>query len=659
VRTIETGGHPEYAPIGLPANLASRLQTVAPPGSIAVSAEIFRLCEGYFSFRALGPSALKGIAEPVEAYEVTGLGPLRSHFELSARRGLTKFVGREHELAALQRALIQTLSGHGEVLAVVAEAGTGKSRLFHEFKSSLPIECRLLQAYSVSHGKASAWLPVLELLHRYFGIEGTNDPVARREKVQAALTALGVGLTDVRPYLFALFGITDEPDPLAQMNSQVKRRRTLEAIRSVILRENLKQPLVIAFEDLHWVDGETQELLDLLVDSITGTRILLLVNYRPEYRHQWSSKSHYTQIRLDPLGGEGAAAMLTALLGDGAELDTVKQLIAERTGGNPFFIEEMVQALFDAGVLLRNGAVTVVRSLSQLRMPPTVQGILASRIDHLGAEHKDMLQTLAVIGRESPLGLIRKVVAKAEVQLDPMLAELRAAEFIYEQPALTEPEYVFKHALTQEVAYQSILGERRKKIHERVGAAIEELYRDQLEEHLAKLAHHYQRSPDKEKAVTYLKRAADQAAQRCSIVEAEAQYRDAISILKKLLPAPKRDRIELGVQLGLTAVLIGKSFGASEREKPLVRAAELSDRVGDQGELLGLLFQLGQFYIERLRLDETRKLAERAIALAQGIPDQIQEGGAWYNLAESLFWSGDLLTAKARSEKAWEMLART
>jgi predicted ATPase/class 3 adenylate cyclase len=656
VRTIETGGHPEYAPIGLAANLASRLQTVAAPGSIAVSAEICRLCEGYFSFRALGPSALKGIAEPVEAYEVTGLGPLRTHFELSARRGLTRFVGREHELAALQRALIQAHSGHGEVLAVVAEAGTGKSRLFHEFKSSLPIEGRLLQAYSVSHGKASAWLPVLELLHRYFGIEATNDPVARREKVQAALTALGIGLTDVRPYLFALFGITDEPDPLAQMNSQVKRRRTLEAIRSVILRESLKQPLVIVFEDLHWVDGETQELLDLLVESIAGTRILLLVNYRPEYRHQWSSKSHYTQLRLDPLGGEGAAAMLTAMLGDGAELGTIKRLIAERTGGNPFFIEEMVQALFDEGALLRNGAVKVVRPLAQLRMPPTVQGILASRIDRLAAEQKDLLQTLAVMGRESPLGLIRKVVAKAEPQLEPMLAVLRAAEFIYEQPALTEPEYVFKHALTQEVAYQSILAKRRKKIHERVGAATEELYRDQLEEHLAKLAHHYQRSANKEKAIVYLKRAADQAAQRCSIVESEAQYRDAISILRELPPTPERDRLELGVQLGLIAVLIGKGWGASEREEPLIRAMELSDRVGDPGELHALLFQLAQFYIERLRYDEARRLAERAIALAQGVPNQIQEGAAWYNLAESLFWSGDILAAKARSERAWEML---
>ena len=493
-------------------------------------------------------------------------GPLRGHFELAARRGLTRFVGRERELGELRRTQELAMSGHGQVVAIVAEAGTGKSRLFHEFKSNLPIECRLLQAYSVSHGKASAWLPVLELLHRYFGIEATNDPVARREKVQAALTALGIGLSDVRPYLFALFGIADEPDPLAQMNSQVKRRRTLEAIKSVILRESLKQPLVIVFEDLHWADGETQELLDLLAESITGTRILLLVNYRPEYRHQWSSKSHYTQIRLDPLGSEGAAAMLTALLGDGAELGTIKRLIAERTGGNPFFIEEMVQALFDEGALLRNGAVKVVRPLSQLRMPPTVQGILASRIDRLAAEQKDLLQTLAVIGRESSLGLIRKVVAKAEAQLEPMLAVLRAAEFIYEQPALTEPEYVFKHALTQEVAYNSILLERRKKLHERIGAAIEELYRDQLEEHLAKLAYHYRRSPDAKKAVYYLKRTADQAAQRSSVVEAEAQYRDAISVLAGLPATLERDRLELEIRLGLISLLIGEGFGASARE---------------------------------------------------------------------------------------------
>ena len=347
--------------------------------------------------------------------------------------------------------------------------------------------------------------------------------------------------------------------------------------------------------------------------------------------------------------------MLATLLGEAQELAPLKRLIAERTGGNPFFIEEMVQALFDEGALVRNGAVKVARSLSQLRLPPTVQGILASRIDRLTAEQKELLQTLAVIGRESPLGLIRKVADKAEPQLGRMLADLQAVEFIYEQPTLTEPES-FYDALTQEVAYQSILSERRKKIHERLGAAIEELYRGQLEEHLAKLANHYRRSSNTEKAVDYLKRAADQAAQRSSTVEAEAQYRDAISVVKELPPTRERDRLELAVQLGLVAVLIGKGFGVSARDESLVRATELCDRVGDQRELLGLLFQLGQFYIQRLRCGEVRLLAEQGTALAQSIDDQTQEGGAWHNLAESLFWSGDLLAARPRCEKALEIL---
>jgi len=658
VRTIETGGHTEYTPVGHVTNLAARMQTVAAAGGIAISEDTRRLVEGYFELRALGPTAVKGVAEPVNVYEVLGVGPLRTHFQLAARRGLTRFVGREREMAAMAGALEQARAGHGQIVAAVGEAGAGKSRLMYEFKATIPDGCKVLEAYSVSHGKASAWLPVIELLKSYFEIADEDDDSRRSEKVEAKARALDPALAETLPYILSLLGIAGAGASLAMMDAQVRRRRTLEAVKRVIIRESLKQPLVVIFEDLHWVDGETQELLDLLVESITGTRILLLVNYRPEYRHQWSSKSHYTQIRLDPLGGEGAAAMLTALLGDGAELGTIKRLIAERTGGNPFFIEEMVQALFDEGALLRNGAVKVVRPLSQLRLPPTVQGILASRIDRLAAEQKDLLQTLAVIGRESPLGLIRKVVAKAEAQLDPTLADLRAAEFIYEQPALTEPEYVFKHALTQEVAYQSILSERRKKIHERVGAAIEELYRGQLEEHLAKLANHYRRSSNTEKAVDYLKRAADQAAQRSSTVEAEAQYRDAISVVKELPPTRERDRLELAVQLGLVAVLIGKGFGVSARDESLIRATELCDRVGDQRELLGLLFQLGQFYIQRLRCGEARLLAEQGIALAQSIDDQTQEGGAWHNLAESFFWSGDLLAARPRCEKALEILEK-
>ena len=373
MRTVETGGRVEYTPIGYVTNLAARLQTIAPAGGIAVGEETRRLVEGYFELRSLGPTAIKGVAEAVNIYEVIGPGLLRTHFELSARRGLTKFVGRNEELAQLKRTLELVCHGRGQIAAIVAEAGTGKSRLVYEFKATIPAECKLLEAYSVSHGKASPWLPVLELLRGYFGFSDADDVAMRREKIRAALTALDASLTDSLPYLWNLLSIPEEPDPLAQMDAQIKRQRTLEALKRIVLRESLNQPVVVIFEDLHWIDSETRALLELMADSIANARVLMLVNYRPEYHHEWANKSYYSQLRLEPLDSAAASEMLTTLLGDNPELGALKQLIIERTEGNPFFIEEILQALFDEGVLARNGVVKIARPFSQLLLPPTVQ----------------------------------------------------------------------------------------------------------------------------------------------------------------------------------------------------------------------------------------------------------------------------------------------
>ena len=658
VRSIKTDdAHTEYTPIGHSTSLASRLQTLANPGSVAISEAVRKLVEGYFSLKRLGPARIKGVSEPINVYEVTGLGPLRTRLQRSAGRGLTKFVGREREIEALKHAAGQARSGHGQILAAMAEAGTGKSRLFYEFKVKNQSGWMVLEAFSVSHGKASAYLPVLALLQGYFKIAGEDDQRARRAKVTGNVLTLDRSLEDTLPYLSSLLGIVEGEDPLAQMDGQLKKRRTLEAIKRILLRESLNQPLMVIFEDLHWIDEATQELLNLLADSIGTAKILLLVNYRPEYSHQWNSKTYYTQLRLDPLGKESADEMLSALLGDGVEVTALKRVIIEKTEGNPFFMEETVQVLFDEGALVRDGAaVMLTRSLNTLKIPPTVQGILAARIDRLPPDAKDLLQALAVIGREFSQSLIRAVVPKPDDELRRLLNDLQLGEFIYEQPAVGDVEYIFKHASTQEVSYNSLLLERRKAIHERVGEAIETLNQSRVEEHLPELAHHYKQARNAAKAVHFLRRAADQAAARSALSEAEAQLRDAIALVPALPTLAERDLIELGLQTTLGAVLVGKGWGASEREEPLIRATELSDRVGDRGELLGLLFQLGQFYISRMRLNEARKLAERAIALAQGVANQIQEGGAWYNLAESLSWSGDLLAAKARAERAWEML---
>ena len=330
----------------------------------------------------------------------------------------------------------------------------------------------VLETFSVSHGKASAYLPVIDLLSNYFKITSDDDERTRREKVTGRILALDRTLEDTLPYLFSLLGIVEGEDPLAQMDGQIRKRRSLEAIKRIVLRESLNQPLMVIFEDLHWIDEETQALLNLLADSIGTAKFLLLVNYRPEYSHQWGNKTYYTQLRLDPLSKEGADEMLTALLGDGNDLIPLKRLIIERTEGTPFFMEEIVQALFEDGVLQRNGPVKLARSMNAVKVPGTVQGVLAARIDWLSAEDKELLQTLAVLGREFPLGLVKHVTLRPDEELEHGLSRLQAGEFIYEQVAAGDVEYVFKHALTQEVAYNSLLIERRKLLHERAGEAL-------------------------------------------------------------------------------------------------------------------------------------------------------------------------------------------
>ncbi len=313
--------------------------------------------------------------------------------------------------------------------------------------------------------------------------------------------------------MFGLLGIVEGEDPLAQMDANIRKRRTLDAIKRILLRESLNQPLMVMFEDLHWIDEQTQEFLNLLADSIANAKVLLLVNYRPQYSHQWNSKTYYTQLRLDPLGSESADEMLSALLGAGDDLAALKHLIIEKTEGNPFFMEETVQVLLGEGALVRDGAaVKLTRPLTELKIPPTVQAILAARIDRLPSNAKVLLQALAVIGREFPLSLIRAVVPKPDDELNRLLNDLQLDEFIYEQPAVGDTEYVFKHALTQEVAYNSILIERRELLHQRAADGIEVLFARQLEDHLDQLARHYARSPNIAKAVKYFHLAGRQAA---------------------------------------------------------------------------------------------------------------------------------------------------
>src|SRR5215469_12115890 len=422
VREIRTGEkYTEYGPIGQSTSVAAHLQMMAAPGSIAITESMRKLIEGSFTLKSLGSARINGVSEALEIYEVTGPGPLRTRFQRAAARGYTKFVGRQREMETLKHAAELAQAGRGQIVATVAEPGLGKSRLFFEFKAKSQSGWMVLEAFSVSHGKASAYLPVLDLLHNYFKIASDDDARARREKVARKITILDRALEDTLPVIFALLEVSDDDAALAHLSPDVRRRRTLDAVKRLLMRESLNQPLLVVFEDLHWLDEGSRALLNLLAQSIGTARVLMLVNYRPEYSHRWGNKTYYTQLRLDPLGTASADEMLSALLGDGRDLAALKRVIIEKTDGNPLFMEEIVQALFEQQALIRNGAVKLAKSMSSIQIPATVQAVLASRIDRLPADEKDLLNTLAVIGKEFTLGLVRQIVGKSDDELSRML----------------------------------------------------------------------------------------------------------------------------------------------------------------------------------------------------------------------------------------------
>ncbi|MBV8453340.1 MAG: AAA family ATPase, partial [Deltaproteobacteria bacterium] len=657
VRSIQTGERQaEYTPIGHSTSLASRLQSLANPGSIAISDGLHKLIEGYFMLKAMGPARIKGSSEPVNVYEVLGLGPLLTRLQRAAGRGLTKFVGREREMDALHHALALAREGRGQIVAAVAEPGVGKSRLFYEFKATSASGWMVLEALSISHGKASAYLPVIDLLRNYFKISPTDDERERREKVAGKITVLDRSLEDTLPYLFSLLGIVEGDDPLAQTDGQIKKRRMLEAIKRILLRESLKQPLMVMFEDLHWMDGESEAFLKLLADSIATSRVLLLVNYRPEYSHQWGSKTFYTQLRLDPLGKESAEEMLSTLLGSDATLVPLKRVIAEKTDGNPLFMEEIVLSLFDDGTLARNGEVKLAKPLALLRIPPTVQGIIASRIDRLPSDEKELLQAVAVIGSEFKLSVARSVSGKSDDDLNRMLNDLQLAEFVYEQPAAEDPEYTFKHALTHDVAYRSLLTERRKLLHERAAQAIEVLYCECLDDHLTELAHHYDRSGNVPKAVEYLGRSGVKAVRQTAHSEAIEYFTRALELVPGLPQSPVRDCHELDIQLALSwSLYVAKGPRAPERESALVRAQHLSEQLGDNNKLMEALLGLAHLRANLRDLELARELAGRVQTMAQqaGAPAVLARVHALQGIVG--FSAGQFSAARDHFERAVEL----
>jgi class 3 adenylate cyclase len=492
VRAIGSDLRMDYTAVGQTTHLAARMEQVASPGTTVMTADTLRLVEGYVHARTLGPTVVKGLPQPIEVFELVGTAT-RTRLQVSAARGLTPFVGRDTELDVLPRALARAREQHGQVVAVVGEAGVGKSRLFWEFTHSEQVDgWMVLETRSVSSGKATPYYPIIELLKVYFGIEERDDQRRMRERVEAKLATLGPTLEAARSPLLELLN-ADPNDPQWETIEPAQRRqRTMEYLKRLLLRQSQLQPLVVVFEDLHWIDSETQALLDGLVESLPTARLILLVNYRPEYQHRWGSKSYYTQLRVDPLTPQSAEALLDALLGADADLKSLKERLIERTEGNPFFLEESVRTLAETAVLIgARGAYRLGKPVSMIEIPATVQAILAARIDRLPPEDKQLLQSAAVIGKDVPFVLLRRIGGNVgEETLHQGLQQLQTGEFLYETSVFPELEYTFKHALTHDVAYGSLLHDRRRALHGSITDAIEQLYANRIVEQVERLAHH-------------------------------------------------------------------------------------------------------------------------------------------------------------------------
>ena len=461
----------------------------------------------------------------------------------------TRFVGRDAETEQLRKALEQARAGHGQVVAVVGEPGVGKSRLFYEFTHSHRTEgCLIVESGSVSYGKATPYLPVIDLLKAYFKIQDRDTQRDVREKVTGKLLTLDKALESTLPAFLSLLDFAVEDQQWQNLDPSQRRRRTLDAIKRLFLRESQVQPVILVFEDLHWIDSETQSFLDGLIDSLPTASLILLVNYRPEYQHGWGSKTYYRQLRIDPLPPESAEELLLGVLGDDAALQPLKQLLIERTEGNPFFLEESVRTLVETKVLVgERGRYRLGGSLEITRVPATVHAVLAARIDRLLPDEKRLLQSAAVIGKDVPFVLLHAIAELSEEELRRELGQLQAGEFLYETRLFPDLEYTFKHALTHEVAYGNVLQERRRALHASIAEAIERLYPDRLVEQVELLAHHAFHGGLWEKAVTYLRQAGAKAADRSAHREAVSYFDHALEALKHL--PESRQTIEQGIDI--------------------------------------------------------------------------------------------------------------
>lgn len=645
----------DYTALGHTASLAARMEQIAEPGKACLSEHTAKLVEGLISLKDLGRLAVKGVKEPLRVYELQGMGRLKTHLEVSHARGFSKFVGRGAETAVLESALDRALQGSGQTVAIVADPGVGKSRLCFEFVE----RCRargifVNEGHCLAHGKTIPYLPVLELWRSYFGIAEQDSGEDARRKIAGKLLLLDPGLHESLPLLFEFLGVADPENLAPQMDPEARERRLLALLRAVIQLQTSVQPLIILIDDLHWTDRASDAWVMQLAELTQGRRFLLLLNFRPEYDTSWMSRSWYQKLPLLPLAREAVDDLLVSLLGSDSSLARLGPRIRERTGGNPFFIEEVVQSFAESGTFAGSkGRYTLARpieNIEKIEIPTTVQAVLAARIDRLPEREKQLLQAAAVIGKIFPESILRRIAETSEAELHLALAALEAAELVFTKTLHPEAEYAFKHPLTQEVAYRSQLRERLSRTHEAVARAIIELFADRLDEQAAVLAHHFEAAGNAIDAARWHRRAADWAG-KTSPAESLRHWQRVRGLLREI--PESAEALGLAATTYPAILALGWKLGSTEEEiaAVFVEGRALAERIGNTGAVARLV---GNYAIVRGLAGHAPDWVSGGIEMLR-LAEQTDEAGlklaARSVLANGYYWAGDMRQSFRYSEE--------
>jgi class 3 adenylate cyclase/tetratricopeptide (TPR) repeat protein len=635
----------DYTAIGDTTNLASRLQSLAEPGTILVGEDTSRFLQGPARLEPLGPIQVKGKELPVHVFRLLGMGAVPSEQALLDGMARSPFVGRQREIGTFEELRERAAAGEGQVLGIAAEAGAGKSRLvyeLHRLRFDGPV--RFLAGRCVSYASGIPLLPILSMLRNEWGISETDEAAAVAAKVTASLERAGMETAESLPYLLHLLGIAEGTEPLAALSPQAVLARTFRILRQMILSGGQGELVILEIEDLHWIDKTSEDFLNFLAEGLVVSRVLLLVTYRSGYRPPWIEKSYATQITLSRLTQGESQAVVRSVLRRSEPAEALVEAVLSKAEGNPFFLEELTRSLLEHPDVL---------------VPDTIQGVLMARIDRLPEEHKRLLQTASVLGREFSLHLLTRVWEPA-ADLVPLLGDLKRWEFFYEEPTAEEPRYLFKHALTQEAVYQTLLKGKRQSLHATAGKAFEQLHAGRLEEVYDRLAYHFAAAADAEKAVSYLSLFAAQAAGRYAHSEAAQALREALAHCDRLPPRaePPRDRRRLELILQLAESLLPLALFAETLELFLGHQ-DLVERLEDPAASGRFHFWLAHTHSYLGDQEAAATNARLAIAAARRCGDSATEGKAWYVLCRDAFWSGRFSEGIEHGREALALLERS